>query len=484
MAIQNKMTPLLSILIPAIPTRFDMARKLYYHVESLIGDKNIEIIIFLDNKSMTIGEKREALKNSSRGKYFMFVDDDDDLLSIDELYEAAQQDVDVITFKVECRNDDGSTYIVTHGLGNEIEHNTKDGKYLDCKRPPFHNCAWRSVFKKFSYPAVNYSEDWEFVKQCLPFAFTSIHIDKVLTRYNFDSRVSEASTVSTEYWKNPNGKESDNWKGLVKAINDTYKGPDNFAAIPIHPDVDKYQNNPNWHPSDPFNERLQYFADTINNGKTPPPRRAIVCLATEKYWKGMERLHRSLQEFTDVDKYWFKSESEVAAPPHSDNPYAFKIYAIETVRNLGYDQILWLDASVYAVKPIQPVFDWLDKNEVFMEEAGHWAGTWSPDYVLNYFKITKEQAMKMPMFSAGFTGIDFRTFTGQEFFIRWQNAMQEGMFKGSWSNHRHDLTCASIIANQMGLVDRYSPGGQFFAYVGPGYREPKESAVFHLKGVV
>jgi hypothetical protein len=40
----------------------------------------------------------------SNGKYFMFVDDDDTLLNVDEIYEATLQDVDVITnsFANEC----------------------------------------------------------------------------------------------------------------------------------------------------------------------------------------------------------------------------------------------------------------------------------------------------------------------------------------------------------------------------------------------
>jgi hypothetical protein len=60
--------------------------------------KDIEILLFLDNKKRTVGGKRDALVQMSRGKYFMFVDDDDDLVSIDEIYQATFQDVDVITF--------------------------------------------------------------------------------------------------------------------------------------------------------------------------------------------------------------------------------------------------------------------------------------------------------------------------------------------------------------------------------------------------
>lgn len=176
----------------------------------MVDDRNIEILMLCDNRKRTIGAKREALKNISNGKYIMFVDDDDFLISVSEIYEAIQGqyddivDSDVISFKAECRNSDGSTYIVDMALGNEVEHNTEDGRYIDCKRPPFHMCAWHERFKQYSFADVNYSEDWEFVRQCNENAQIETHLDKVLFRYNFDSTVSEASTESNEFWTNPN----------------------------------------------------------------------------------------------------------------------------------------------------------------------------------------------------------------------------------------------------------------------------------------
>lgn len=215
-------------------------------------------------------------------------------------------------------------------------------------------------------------------------------------------------------------------------------------------------------------------------------KRAIVNLVTthnEGYIKGQERLVESLKGRFDGDVVTFRGESSVGAPLHQDNPYAFKLYAIREVRERGYDQILWLDASVYAVKDVSPVFDWLTVKGVFMEEAGHWAGDWSPEYVLDYFCIDKGIASEMPCFAAGYVGFDFTREKSRNFFARWYNAMRDGMFVGSWNNHRHDLTCGSIIACNMRLNTLYSPGGQFFAYVGEGYEKPKETAVFHLQGL-
>jgi len=195
----------LSILIPSIPSRFEKSVSLYNRFMEMSEGMEIEIILLCDNKIISIGEKQNHLKNCVNGKYFCFIHDDDELLSLKEIYEATFLDVDVIDFKAQCFNDDGSKYIVTQKLGNNIEHRTRKGKYIDCKRPPFPNCVWHNKFKKFDFPHISYSEDWEWVKQCLTEAKTEHFIDEVLFSYNFNPQLTEASTETNEYWKNPNG---------------------------------------------------------------------------------------------------------------------------------------------------------------------------------------------------------------------------------------------------------------------------------------
>jgi hypothetical protein len=212
-------------------------------------------------------------------------------------------------------------------------------------------------------------------------------------------------------------------------------------------------------------------------------KQAIVNLATRPFRTGQNRLEESLKNRFEGEVFTFHFEGEVDAPSHLENPYAFKVYAIEKVRSLGYDQILWLDGSVFAVQPVSPVFDWIEQHGVFMEEAGHWAGSWCPENVREYFGVSREAVKIMPMFSAGFTGIDFTNPVGVKFFEAWKKSMEDGMFKGSWTDHRHDMTCGSIIANLQGLDKFYSKGGNYFSYIGAGYSQPQNSVIFHVQGI-
>lgn len=194
----------LSILIPSIPSRFSKAQALYLRLLEMSEGKDIEILMLTDNKKRSIGAKCNDLKSAAKGKYFCFIHDDDELISLDKIYLATFQNVDVIDFKAECSNSDGSKYIVTQRLGNDVEHNTVDGRYLDCKRPPFPNCAWHHKFKQHDFEDISYSEDWTFIEKCLPHAKTEVFIDKVLFRYNFSPELTEASTESNSHWVNPN----------------------------------------------------------------------------------------------------------------------------------------------------------------------------------------------------------------------------------------------------------------------------------------
>lgn len=223
-------------------------------------------------------------------------------------------------------------------------------------------------------------------------------------------------------------------------------------------------------------------------------RKAIVNLSTLRYAKAQYRLSESLKNRTDAEVLLYQSERQVEAPSHSQNPYAFKIYAIEEAIRQGYEQILWLDSSCYAIKDIQPVFDIIDQEGYFMEYSGHEAGKWTNDRTLEYFGITRDEAFEIPMFSAGFTGLDFRNHNTIEFFNRWKQAMLDGMFKGEWTNknktesedprvegHRHDLCVGSIIAYQLGM--KHHSGENLFQYAKPTDTPESESIVFYLQGI-
>lgn len=200
------------------------------------------------------------------------------------------------------------------------------------------------------------------------------------------------------------------------------------------------------------------------------------------YMKSLARLSDSLRDNFDGDFISWVGESSLGCPPHSENPYAFKVYAIRKALQMGYENILWVDSSCYAIANVKPVFDHIDKNGYIMQEAGHMAGSWTNDETLAYFGITRDEAMKMPMYgNAGFLGLNASNKTAMEFFNLWEASMLAGMFKGSWSNHRHDMSCGSIIANQLGM--KYESGENWLQYAAPEDKPLNDTIIFKAQGM-
>jgi len=187
----------LSILIPSIPERQErlslLFNKLQGQIDRLPVEKAIEIIVYTDNKVISIGEKRERLKNLAGGKYFCFLDDDDDIAEdyIEEIWNVAKSSrVDVIYFDTQAIIDGQIGLISVDHKNPENEQFKPGGETL---RKPCHVNCWKTKkFKKFKFSNKMYGEDFDFINQCYPFMKTGHKIDKVLHYYIFDSAITRA----------------------------------------------------------------------------------------------------------------------------------------------------------------------------------------------------------------------------------------------------------------------------------------------------
>jgi hypothetical protein len=196
-------------------------------------------------------------------------------------------------------------------------------------------------------------------------------------------------------------------------------------------------------------------------------RVAFVMYADRHYVKIQEPLIRSIRKFyPKATVFAFRSFTEIHpdCPSHSDNPYAFKMYAIEHARFRGYDIVIWLDSPNRLVKPIEEWLSQISSVGVYLQRDGWWCGQWVNDNCLKYFGITRDEAMTIPNIYASIMAFDFRNPIASEFLSRWKKACFDGAFRGKAKNdtksesqdprclgHRHDQSCAELIAYQMGI---------------------------------
>ena len=199
------MTPyLVSILIPTIIERQqifnELINKIYKQIESGNYQKQIEIISICDDRSVKLSDKRNTLQKLSRGKYFLHLDDDDELT--DEFCEVIVEWINRLPVyqdnEPDCIGYDqlakvqGKRFIVKphikYGLNlNYIKTNT-DG-LPEFYRYPWQYCLWHEKYKKIyrTDSDTNSKEDQNWLKKIqLEYPKNMSYIEMTLHIYNFD----------------------------------------------------------------------------------------------------------------------------------------------------------------------------------------------------------------------------------------------------------------------------------------------------------
>jgi len=158
----------------------------------------------------------------------------------------------------------------------------------------------------------------------------------------------------------------------------------------------------------------------------------ISCGVGGWYPAGVERLERSLIYHGYAgDMMLYKNEYPPNCPPHSENPYAFKIYAYREAMRRGYNLILWVDSSFWAVKNPMPIFDKsLDCGIVSMA-TGYSCAQTCTDELLSVSGISRDEAEHIPEVAGGFNCFYMENQTAKSIFETWSHYCDMGLFKTS-----------------------------------------------------
>lgn len=210
----------------------------------------------------------------------------------------------------------------------------------------------------------------------------------------------------------------------------------------------------------------------------------MICVnfATDQFKKGQKRLADSIVERGGTI-VTYNDYKQIGSPTHQESPYEFKIHAIFKAMQTFPEEnhFLWCDASLYAVGDLSKIEKIIQEDGYFMEEAGHYVNDWCNQHARIKMEFNPDE-YHYTMFSAGLVGLNRLSPIAKRFFDHWILAAGHGCFKGSWKDHRHDMTAGSIIANRLGM--KYQRGGSHMAYIGPGYANPEEGVVFYLQGII
>lgn len=159
-----------------------------------------------------------------------------------------------------------------------------------------------------------------------------------------------------------------------------------------------------------------------------------------------------------------------AYPPGSASvaelPYHFKPMAMVEAVAQGHHVLLWLDAVMLAVKPIERIFRQIEDDGYFLwsNPVAKWSvGAWTSDECLRHYKIDRASAFDMEMICSGVFGWSLDHPVGKKLHDAFAETPAVAL-RGSKHNrnhivaadprvegHRHDQSVLSILMHQQGL---------------------------------
>lgn len=185
--LKQEFGPKLSILICSLNRRKDFLERLKYQLKPQVN-KDVEVLVNIDDGNKTIGQKRQELLNAASGKYIAYIDDDDTISSdyVSLILKAIKTNPDVVGIHLIMNVDGtlaGKTY---HSL--EFDHWFDEGiegqNWRYYYRNPNHlNPIRRTIACEVGFENISNGEDRIYSYKILPLLKTQICIEPPIYFY-------------------------------------------------------------------------------------------------------------------------------------------------------------------------------------------------------------------------------------------------------------------------------------------------------------
>ncbi len=239
--------------------------------------------------------------------------------------------------------------------------------------------------------------------------------------------------------------------------------------------------------------------------------RIVVSVATDSWIRLQDRLLRKMHDVGEATLYW-RQQLPPGSPPHREagvcaatladsiRPYAFKAYALKAAEAAGHTSLLWCDACIVPLRSLAPLWDRIEQDGYWICRNGWMNDTWTansaysdlwPEASGDKIGTAMSENGRIPHVVATAFGISLKHSIGRAFLDEYYRlASETRAFCGPWVNtnnpenadtgwgyprgpcgpanvrgHRHDQTCASVIAWRLGMVLDSPP--TLFAYENP-----------------
>lgn len=189
----------------------------------------------------------------------------------------------------------------------------------------------------------------------------------------------------------------------------------------------------------------------------------------QDFSKGLRRIRESLDYVGFKGDFLAWDQSYPAGCPRQDQAHgAFKPFCFHEAFCNGYDLVLWMDASIKIIAPLEPIFKFIEQDGYLIFREDHSLGEFCKDEALATLGLERDSSFGMPSCWSCVLGLrnsgasrifleewldkakDGTTFAGPKWsgLLGWpRTASKDPRVKG----HRHDQTAASALALKHGL---------------------------------
>jgi hypothetical protein len=217
----------------------------------------------------------------------------------------------------------------------------------------------------------------------------------------------------------------------------------------------------------------------------------VSCGTGVNYGAGIDRLESSLKYHGYLGETMFWKTLPDGCPEHrGDGQYNFKVYALREAQKRGHKVLLWLDSSLYAIRDVMEIFDYIVDHGLFFFRTGYPLSATATDKLLAFAGEKREDLVEVNEQATGAVGINLNHLAGQAFLDEWERYMKAGMFGGNRVRDRADSTsplfmfsrqdqsAASMIIHKMG-IDEIGHERRWISY----YPHQEETTMFFVKGL-
>lgn len=129
--------------------------------------------------------------------------------------------------------------------------------------------------------------------------------------------------------------------------------------------------------------------------------------------------------------------------------HVYKPYCLYSMQNYG-DNILWLDAGIMALKPLNEIFKIIQEEHIFMVGDSHLNITFTSKECINIMKASDRELQDTHL-SSGILG--YKNKGNFQFLIdeAYEYSLIENCVNGDQNNHRHDQSVYSILASRYNI---------------------------------